>query len=181
MRIKGNIADTRGDTMITVEELITLLNLTPPPEGGYYRESYRSGKTIPNNALPRRYKGDRAYSTAIYYLLTPDTFSSLHRLGTDEVYHFYLGDPVEMLQLLPEGRGKVIRLGDEIKNGMHLQVAVPRGTWQGSRLIPDGKCALLGTTVAPGFEFADFEIGRRNELLLSHPRFRDLIVALTRE
>lgn len=86
-----------------------------------------------------------------------------------------------MLQLLPDGRGSVIRLGDDIKNGMQLQVTVPRGMWQGSRLIPGGEYALLGTTVAPGFEFADLEIGRRSELLLSHPRFRDLIVALTRE
>jgi predicted cupin superfamily sugar epimerase len=167
--------------MTTVEELITLLNLTPHPEGGYYRESYRSTERIPNNALPSRYEGDRAYSTAIYYLLTSNTYSALHRLKTDEVYHFYLGDPVEMLQLLPDGRGSVIRLGDEVKSGMHLQVAVPSGVWQGSRLILGGECALLGTTVAPGFEFADFEIGRRSELLLSHPRFRDLIVALTRE
>jgi predicted cupin superfamily sugar epimerase len=113
--------------MITAEELITLLNLTPHPEGGYYRESYRSGERIPNNTLPSRYKGDRAYSTAIYYLLTYNTFSALHRLKTDEVYHFYLGDPVEMLQLLPDGRGSVIRLGYEIKNGMHLQVLCREG------------------------------------------------------
>ncbi len=167
--------------MITAEELITLLNLAPHPEGGYYRESYRSDERIPNNALPSRYDGDRAHSTTIYYLLTHNTFSALHRLKTDEVYHFYLGDPVEMLQLLPDGRGSVIRLGNEIKNGMHLQVTVSRGIWQGSRLIPGGECALLGTTVAPGFEFADFETGRRSELLLSHPRFWDLIVALTRD
>jgi len=175
------IADIEGDIVITVEELITLLSLTPHPEGGYYRETYRSAETIPDNVLPDRYKGDRSYGTAIYFLLTPDTFSALHRLKTDEVFHFYLGDPVEMLQLLPSGSGRVIKIGNEIKSGMHLQVAVSRGMWQGSRLIRGGEYALLGTTVAPGFKFVDFEIGQRDKLLQSYPRFRDLIVALTRD
>ena len=175
------IADIEGDIGITVEELITLLSLTPHPEGGYYRETYRSAETIPDNVLPDRYKGDRSYGTAIYFLLNPDTFSALHRLKTDEVFHFYLGDPVEMLQLLPSGSGRVIKIGNEIKSGMHLQVAVSRGMWQGSRLIRGGEYALLGTTVAPGFKFVDFEIGQRDKLLQSYPRFRDLIVALTRD
>jgi len=175
------IADIEGDIGITVEELITLLSLTPHPEGGYYRETYRSAETIPDNVLPDRYKGDRSYGTAIYFLLNPDTFSALHRLKTDEVFHFYLGDPVEMLQLLPSGSGRVIKLGSEIKSGMHLQVAVSRGMWQGSRLIRGGEYALLGTTAAPGFKFVDFEIGQRDKLLQSYPRFRDLIVALTRD
>ena len=175
------IADIEGDIVITVEELITLLSLTPHPEGGYYRETYRSAETIPDNVLPDRYKGDRSYGTAIYFLLNPDTFSALHRLKTDEVFHFYLGDPVEMLQLLPSGSGRVIKIGNEIKSGMHLQVAVSRGMWQGSRLIRGGEYALLGTTVAPGFKFVDFEIGQRDKLLQSYPRFRDLIVALTRD
>ncbi|MGB8312786.1 MAG: cupin domain-containing protein [Halobacteriota archaeon] len=131
--------------------------------------------------LPNRYKGDRTYGTAIYFLLTPDTFSALHRLKTDEVYHFYLGDPVEMLQLLPSGSARVIKIGNEIKSGMHLQVVVSRGMWQGSRFIRGEEYALLGTTVAPGFEFVDFEIGQRDKLLQSYPRFRDLIVALTRD
>jgi predicted cupin superfamily sugar epimerase len=175
------IGDIEGDIVITVEELLTLLSLTPHPEGGYYRETYRSVETIPDNVLPNRYKGDRNYGTAIYFLLTPDTFSALHRLKTDEVYHFYLGDPVEMLQLLPSGSGRVIKLGREIKSGMRLQVTASKGIWQGSRLIRGGEYALLGTTVAPGFEFVDFETGQRDELLQSYPTFRDLIVALTRD
>jgi uncharacterized protein len=175
------IADLEGDIVITAEELITLLSLTPHPEGGYYRETYRSMETIPDTVLPNRYKRDRTYGTAIYFLLTPDTFSALHRLKTDEVYHFYLGDPVEMLQLLPDGSGKVIKLGNEIKSGMHLQVAVSRGMWQGSRLIRGGEYALLGATVSPGFEFIDFEKGQRDKLLQTYPSFRDLIVALTRD
>jgi len=175
------VADIDGVIDITVEEIITMFGLIPHPEGGYYRETYRSVETIPDNVLPNRYKGDRTYGTAIYYLLTPDTFSALHRLKTDEVYHFYLGAPVEMLQLLPGGSGRVIKLGNEIKTGMHLQVAVSRGMWQGSRLIRGGKYALLGATVAPGFEFTDLEIGHRDELLQFYPQFQDLIVDLTKD
>ncbi|HXY88385.1 MAG TPA: cupin domain-containing protein [Candidatus Acidoferrales bacterium] len=84
------VADIDGFIMITVKEIITMFGLTPHPEGGYYRETYRSVETIRDNVLPNRYKGDRTYGTAIYYLLTPDTFSALHHLKTDEVYHFYL-------------------------------------------------------------------------------------------
>jgi predicted cupin superfamily sugar epimerase len=90
----------------------------------------------------------------------------------------YLGDPVEMLQLWPDGSGKVLTLGSDLHYGMHPQVIVPRGVWQGARLLKDGKFALLGTTVSPGFEFADYESGQRDDLIKSHPQFRDLIAAL---
>src|SRR5207245_2095434 len=108
---------------------------------------------LPAASLPARYGTDRWAGTAIYYLLTPDTFSALHRLPTDEVYHFYLGDPVEMLQLWPDGSGRVGTLGQDVRAGQLLQVIVPRGVWQGSRLRPGGAFALLGTTMAPGFDF----------------------------
>lgn len=165
--------------MISVEQLKAWLNLKPlSEEGGYFAETYRSVETIPQAALPDRYKQARSFGTAIYYLLTPDTFSAMHRLLTDEVYHFYLGDPVEMLQLGPSGLGRVVRLGPDILNGMQLQVVVPAGVWQGSRLAPGGSWALLGTTMAPGFEPADFEIGSRPALLEAYPQYRDLIVCL---
>ncbi len=127
------------------------------------------------------YAGDRCASTAIYYLLTPGTFSEMHRLPTDEVFHFYLGDAVEMLQLQPDGRGEMIRLGSDLAAGEWPQVLAPGGTWQGSRLVPGGKWALLGTTVAPGFEFADYTSGRRGELIAAYPDFAELIAALTRQ
>ncbi len=166
--------------MITADKIKSLLNLKPHPvEGGYFAETYRSQQHIPRDALPDSYKSDRSLATAIYYLLTPETFSAMHRLPTDEIFHFYLGDPVKMLQLLPDGSARAITLGPDILNGMHLQVTVEKGVWQGSRLLPGGKFALLGTTMSPGFELRDFELGQRYLLVDSYPQFRDLITALT--
>ncbi len=167
--------------MNTAQQLIERLRLTPHPEGGYDRETYRSGERIAHNALPSRYNGARSFGTAVYYLLTADTFSAIHRVQTDEVWHFYYGDSVELLQLLPGGSGLLVTLGSDVEGGMQPQVLVPRGTWQGARLSEDGEYALLGTTVAPGFEFTDFQLGYRHELLRSHAQFTDMIVALTRE
>ena len=168
--------------MVKTDQIIALLHLKPhPEEGGYFVETYRSSEIIPGKALPSRYDGVRSFGTAIYYLLTPETCSAMHRLRSDEIFHFYLGDPVEMLQLLPDGSGKVTTMGFDILHGMQLQVVVPRGVWQGARLLEEGRFALLGTTVSPGFEFADYESGRRDELVRSYPRFRDLIVALTKD
>jgi len=103
----------------------------------------------------------------------------MHRLQSDEIFHFYLGDPVEMLQLWSDGSGKVIKIGSDILNGMQPQVLVPRGVWQGARLIRDGRFAPLGTTVSPGFEWTDYESGQRDQLLKSYPQFREWIIALT--
>jgi predicted cupin superfamily sugar epimerase len=167
---------------MTAEEIITLLKLRPhPKEGGFFSETYRAGETIPPGVLPSRYVGPRAFGTGIYYLLTPAVFSAMHRLQSDEIFHFYLGDPVEMLQLSPDGTGKTVVLGSNLLAGMQPQVIVPRGIWQGSRLVAGGKFALLGCTVAPGFEFVDYEHGRRNDLIGSHPQFREKIAALTAE
>jgi len=167
--------------MLIADQIISLFNLKPhPEEGGYFVETYRSSETISRNALPSRYKGVRNFGTAIYYLLTPGTFSAIHRLQSDEIFHFYLGDPVEMLQLWPDGSAKVLILGADILNGMQPQGIVPRGVWQGARLLKDGKFALLGTTVSPGFEFADYESGHRDELVKSYPKYREWIIALTK-
>lgn len=167
--------------MLTAEQLKRLLNLQPlATEGGYFAETYRAVESIPRESLPGRYAGPKPFGTAIYFLLTPDTFSTLHRLPTDEIYHFYLGDPVELLQLYPDGSGDVTILGHDLPTGMHLQLTVPHGTWQGSRLRPGGAFALLGTTMAPGFDYTDFEAGHRDILLKTYPAFRYLILALTR-
>jgi hypothetical protein len=166
--------------MITAEQVKALLNLTPhPAEGGYFAETYRSDESLRAEALPVRYKAPRSLGTAIYYLLTPDTFSAMHRLASDEIFHFYLGDPVEMLHLFPEGSGRVVRLGPDLLAGQRPQVIVPRGVWQGCRIVPGGRFALLGTSVAPGFDFADYEHGRRADLLGTYPAFRDRILSLT--
>jgi uncharacterized protein len=166
--------------MMTADKLIKLLGLKPHPEGGYFRETYRSDEMIDKDALPKRYAGDRRYGTAIYYLLTREAFSAIHRIKTDEVYHFYLGDPVELVQLLPDGSGRVMLLGNDLTSGAHVQTVVSRETWQGARLAEGGKYALLGTTVSPGFEFADFETADRTDLIRSYPSFTDSIIALTR-
>lgn len=165
--------------MTTIEELSALLNLQPHPEGGYFAETYRAPEAIATEALPDRYTMPHVHGTAIYYLLTAETFSALHRLRSDEIFHFYLGDPVEMLQFHPEGKGERILLGAEISAEIRPQVVVPQGVWQGARLVPGGEFALLGCTVAPGFEYVDFEIGDRASLLEAYPDFRDEILALT--
>jgi predicted cupin superfamily sugar epimerase len=169
-----------AQAMITAERLIELLDLEPHPEGGYYRETYRADETIAKAALPERYAGNRRCGTAIYYLLTRETFSAIHRIKTDEIYHFYLRDPVELVLLLPDRSGSVVVLGSDVGGGAQVQIVVRRGTWHGARLADGGEYALLGTTVSPGFEFADFEVGERIELLRAYPSFRDTIIALTR-
>jgi uncharacterized protein len=158
---------------LTAEELRQLLQLEPLTiEGGFFRETYRSTTQIPRPALPSAYAGPRAVSTCIYYLLTPDTFSVIHRLPGEEIFHFYLGDPVEMLQLHPNGNGEIITLGSDVRSGMRLQHVVSGNVWQGSRLRAGGRFALMGTTVAPGFDYADYEAGNREELLRQFPTFR---------
>jgi uncharacterized protein len=166
---------------VTAAQLISRLGLQPhPAEGGYFAETYRSGEQVSSEALPGRYHGPRSLGTAIYYLVTPDSFSAMHRLRSDEVFHFYLGDPVEMLQLRPGGSGLRLILGQDILEGMQLQVVVQQGVWQGLHLVPGGRFALLGTTVAPGFDYADYEHGDRETLIRAYPQLRDFISRLTR-
>ena len=166
---------------LTAEQIIETLGLAPhPTEGGRFVETYRSGERLAAGALPERYGGERSLATAIYYLLTPDTFSEMHRLRSDEVYHFCLGDPVELLQLRPDGSGEVFRLGTDLAAGERPQLLVPHGVWQGSRLVEGGRFALLGCTMAPGFEHDDYEGGRRADLAERYPPYRHLITALTR-
>lgn len=167
--------------MPSAKEIQELLKLQPlPVEGGYFAETYRSKFALSQRSLPSGYSAERVLSTAIYYMLTPDTFSAMHRLKGDEVYHFYLGHPAEMLILKPDGTGETLLMGQDIVSGMRLQHVVPGGVWQGSRLAAGGKFALLGTTMAPGFDPADFELGAREELSNQYPAYAKLIAALTR-
>jgi predicted cupin superfamily sugar epimerase len=163
--------------------IIAALGLQPHPiEGGFFRETYRSSAVIPAAALPGAYRQGtgRSIGTAIYYLLTAETFSELHRLPTDEVFHLYLGGPVRMLQLFPDGTGGEILIGSDILAGHRPQVVVPPGVWQGSCLEPGVAFALLGATMAPGFDYADYEQGRREELMAQFPDHVELIRRLTR-
>src|SRR5262245_27477920 len=152
--------------MLTTQEIIAALDLRPlPREGGYYRETYRSAESRPDHG--------RTICTAIYYLLTPHTCSALHRLPSDEVFHFYAGDPVSMLQLWPDGNGRLVTLGSDIRAEQKPQVVVPAGVWQGSWLASGGSFALMGTTMAPGFEFEDYEAGARSTLTEQYPEFAE--------
>ncbi len=167
---------------MTAEQIIEFFGMRPlPGEGGFYVETYRCREKIAQVKLPARYASDRSFSTAILYLLTPDTFSALHRVKSDEVFHFYLGGPVTMLQLHPDGASEVITLEQDILSGQRVQVTVPRDSWQGCFLNKGGKFALMGTTVAPAFETADFEPAQRQDLLQRYPSQRNLIIQLTRQ
>lgn len=158
-----------------------ILGLKPlPEEGGFFAETYRSAETIDATALELGHSGRRALCTAIYYLITPESFSALHKLPGDEMFHFYLGDPVELLELRPDGSGGTTILGADLANGMKLQHVVPGGVWQGSRLVAGGEYALLGTTMSPGFDYADFARRNAQELAAKYPAFAKLISQLTR-
>jgi len=160
---------------MTAEEIRKLLRLEPHPiEGGWFRRTY----TSPGQAELLR--GTRAQGTAIYYLLEEGAFSEMHMLASDEIFHFYLGDPVEMLQLHPDGRSALFTLGPELAAGQQVQLVVPAGVWQGTRLVGDGKVALLGCTVTPGFDFADYQNASYAELVDKWPDQAERIRALTR-
>ncbi len=160
---------------MTAAEIKALLKLEPHPvEGGSFRRTYTSRVKI---NLERR---TRAASTAIYYLLEAGTFSEMHVLESDEIFHYYLGDPVEMLQLFPDGRSQVTILGHDLAGDQCVQHLVPAGTWQGSRLIGDGKVALIGCTVVPGFDYADYNHSTFEELSLRWPQHLELLRKLTR-
>jgi predicted cupin superfamily sugar epimerase len=160
---------------MTADGIKTLLKLEPHPvEGGSFRQTYVCSATV---ELPR---GVRSAGTAIYYLLEPGTFSEMHTVASDEIFHFYLGDPVEMLQLYPDGRSAVFVLGPNLAAGQHVQLVVPAGVWQGTRLVADGQAALLGCTVTPGFDYADYRSASYAELAEKWPSEAERIRALTR-
>ncbi len=168
---------------MTAEILIKALGLEVlPVEGGLFRQTYQADErvavAVPGRDSPRL----KPRSSAILYLLSddPDSFSALHSLPADEIYHFYLGDPLELLLLKPDGDSEIITLGQDILNGQHVQFAVPAGVWQGSRLVSGGSFALLGTTMAPGFVEEDYISGDRNSLLQQYPDRAELITLLTR-
>ncbi len=142
-----------------------------PDEGGYYKETYRSEEKV---------DGDRSLSTAIYYLLKSGENSKMHRLKSDEIFHYYFGDPVQMLLLYPDGESRVLFMGTNILSSQKPQLVVPKGTWIGAMLIEsENKFAFMGTTVAPGFEFEDFELGNREELIEKWPQHKGIIQDLT--
>lgn len=165
--------------MITAEEIIRKLDLAPLPyEGGFYRQTYRSLNQV-STVGDAGFKKIRQAGTAIYYLVTPDAFSAFHRVKSDEVFHFYGGDSVEMVQIDQDRKLSRIIFGKNILTE-NQQIAVPSNVWQAIRLQGSGLWALMGATVAPGFEFEDFELGNREAMLLEFPEYRKDILRFTR-
>ena len=158
---------------MTADEIIRKLDLKPHPEGGYYRETYRGSSPIPGLNPPK------FFSTAIYYMFTPGAVSKFHRLVSDEIFHFYDGDPSLWVWLTSKGEMKKIILGANLEKGEVPQMIIPAGTWFAGRLAPEGRYCLMGTTVAPGFDFSDLQFASRDELLRLCPSAEKEILALT--
>lgn len=168
-----------------IQRIIELFRLEPlPREGGYFRRTYRSDLTLLPGENGSDKAGDprggkagslRGVGSAIYYLITPGSFSSLHLLSTDELWHFYGGDRVEQLRLFPDGTGEIIYLGTDWENGEVPQVLVPAGVWQGSRLAAGGRYALVGNTVHPEFWEQDYTHGELKDLMRRYPEWGEMI------
>lgn len=160
---------------MTAQDIIKKFNLSPlPEEGGFFRVTYRASGTIPANALPNL-GGDRQYSSCIYYLITPEQFSGLHAVKSAEIFHFYAGDPVQMVQIDTTGEVHKCILGSNLAMDQSPQVVVEPNIWQGTKLLSGGSWALLGCTVSPGFEFEDFINGTFDELSERFPQHKELI------
>lgn len=166
--------------MNTVETLVEKLRLKPHPEGGFYAENYRSAEEIAQAALPERFGGSRTFSTAIYFLLPAGTFSAFHRIDADECWHFYEGLPLHVYVIDANGRLEVIQLGSNIGDGEVFQAVVPAGCWFASMPVGLLGYALVGCTVAPGFDFAGFELAEKEALATQFPQHKALIFDLCR-
>lgn len=162
-----------------IQNLIHQYNLLPHPEGGYFKETYRSEASIPATGLPLRFSAERTFSTAIYFLLLKDLFSAFHRIKSDECWHFYEGDSLHVHVLHLNGTYELIRLGKNREDGEVYQAVVPAGTWFASETT--GEYSFVGCTVAPGFDFADFELAKAAELKAEYPETASLIEGLCRQ
>jgi len=159
---------------------IKTLNLAPHPEGGYFRETYRSDLSLPAGALPAEFSGKRQASTAIYFLLDGANFSAFHRLHSDEMWHFYAGGALLVHELSADGSYTQKTLGSDPEAGEELQVVVKAGRWFAACVCDAESYALLGCTVSPGFDFADFEMAKRDELVRKYLQHREIIMRFTR-
>jgi hypothetical protein len=166
--------------MITAAQLITQYQLQAHPEGGWYKETYKSAELFAVAALPQRFSGSRAFSTAIYFLLEQGNFSAFHRIKSDECWHFYAGSPLLVYVLGQDGSLQITELGNDIANGQLFQYVVPANCWFASRPAPAAAYSFVGCTVAPGFDFADFELADANVLANEFPQHRAIIHELCR-
>ncbi|MEI6696540.1 MAG: cupin domain-containing protein [Bacteroidota bacterium] len=158
---------------------IEKLCLQKHPEGGYFKEAYRSDESISHLSLPFRFKEDRCFSTAIYFLLENDNFSAFHRIKSDEIWHFYKGSSLTLYIITEDGCLSNLQLGDNPLNGEHFQITVARNSWFAAHVNAKSSFTLLGCTVAPGFDFKDFELADCEDLCKEYPQYETLIKKLT--
>lgn len=158
---------------------INKLELTAHVEGGAFREVYRSAQEIPQSVLPSSFSGNRSFSTSIYFLLQAGQFSALHRIAADEIWHFYAGDPLSIYAIDENGALTEHLLGNDPEKGQSFQCCIKAGLWFGSRVATGGEYSLCGCTVAPGFDFSDFELADRGQLQEIFPQHAALIQSLT--
>lgn len=165
---------------MNVEELKNALNLLPHPEGGYFKETYRSEMLVDAEHLNKEFSGQRNLSTAIYFLIEQANFSALHKIKSDEIWHFYDGDALEVIEIDDLGHLKFTAVGRNLSEGEHMQYLVKANTWFGSRVKAGGRFSLVGCTVAPGFDFRDFEMAKREDLTRKFPQHKKIIEEMTR-
>ena len=165
--------------MNSAKEIIEKLDLQSHPEGGYFKEVYRSPDEIKEEGLPERYKSKRAVATSIYYLLEGKQFSAFHKLNSDETWHFYLGSPVILHLISEDGEYSEITLGSNLSIGEVFQFTIPHGTWFAAEVKDKSSFSLAGCIVSPGFDFEDFEMGKRNNLIEQFPEQSEVINRLT--
>ncbi|GJM27706.1 MAG: hypothetical protein DHS20C17_03410 [Cyclobacteriaceae bacterium] len=165
----------------SLEDLISRLNLEPHPEGGFFRETYRSEGEIPQESLADSYSGNRNYSTCIYFLLTSDNFSAFHKINQDEIWHFYDGTHLRLHIISNNGAYSSHLIGIDMRNGQTPQFVVKGGSWFAAEVENENSHSLIGCTVSPGFSFEDFKLASRNELLNTFPEYKEVILRLTRE
>ena len=167
--------------MLTVQNLVQQFNMLPHPEGGYYKETYRSNEIINQEALPERFQGSRYFSTAIYFLLEKGNFSAFHKIKSDECWHFYAGQSLLVYVLQPNGNLDIIRVGNNLEVGETFQYVVPANCWFASEPAPESSFSFVGCTVAPGFDFEDFELAKAAELVQLFPQHQPIIARLCRQ
>jgi predicted cupin superfamily sugar epimerase len=165
--------------MFDAKYWVEKLKMQSHPEGGFFAETYRSTETIDDNSLPKRFSGDRNFSTGIYFLLESHHFSAFHRIQSDEMWHFYAGDAIKVYYIDKEGNMLIIKLGNNPENEEVFQAVVPAGVWFGSKPAVENSYSLVGCTVAPGFDFADFEMPDQRTLLKEYPQHEEIIKMLT--
>lgn len=166
--------------IVKTKQWISKLNLKPHPEGGFYSEVYRSDDILLSTAIDDSYAGSRSVSTSIYFLLTENQFSAFHKIKSDELWHFYDGTTIKLYLISEDGKLEIKKLGININENEVPQITIPKNIWFAAEPIDKESCSLVGCTVAPGFEFEDFDLGERKDLLRKFPQHKNLIIRFTK-